>query len=56
MPDVENGRARHVLDIDTPEKSAGSAFPVIVWVHGVGWQVEIQCDVGIKPKVLTFRG
>ncbi|WP_298863204.1 alpha/beta hydrolase [uncultured Gimesia sp.] len=56
IPYVENGHARHVLDIYTPEKPAGNSLPVVFWIHGGGWQVGDKSDVALKPKVLTDRG
>lgn len=37
MPYVENGHERQKLDLYVPEKSDGP-LPVIIWVHGGGWQ------------------
>jgi acetyl esterase/lipase len=34
---VENGYERHKLDLYLPEKPTGP-LPVIIWVHGGGWQ------------------
>ena len=36
IPYVENGHKRHVLDIYTPEESAGKSLPVMFWIHGGG--------------------
>ncbi len=55
VPYVENGHQRHVLDIYTPEDSAGG-LPVVFWIHGGGWQAGDKSDVALKPKVLTERG
>ena len=56
IPYVENGHKRHVLDIYTPEESAGKSLPVMFWIHGGGWQVGDKSDVALKPKALTERG
>jgi arylformamidase len=56
IPYVENGHKRHVLDIYTPENSAGKSLPVMFWIHGGGWQAGDKSDVALKPKVLTERG
>jgi arylformamidase len=53
---VENGHARHVLDIYQPEKATGKGLPVMFWIHGGGWQVGDKNDIALKPKVLTERG
>ncbi len=34
---VEGGHERHKLDLYLPEKAAG-LLPLIIWVHGGGWQ------------------
>ena len=56
IPYVENGHKRHVLDIYTPEGPAGKNLPVILWIHGGGWQAGDKSDVALKPKALTERG
>ncbi|MDA1158959.1 MAG: alpha/beta hydrolase [Planctomycetota bacterium] len=56
VPYVENGHARHVLDIYTPEKSTDEKLPVMFWIHGGGWQAGDKSDVALKPEVLTERG
>jgi acetyl esterase/lipase len=56
IPYTENGHARHVLDIYTPEESTQKNMPVIFWIHGGGWQTGDKDDVELKPKVLTERG
>lgn len=56
VPYVENGHARHVLDIYTPEKPAGKRLPVVFWIHGGGWRVGDKSHVALKPKALTDRG
>jgi len=56
IPYVENGHKRHVLDIYTPQASAGKSLPVMFWIHGGGWQAGDKSDVALKPKALTERG
>lgn len=56
VPYVEDGHARHVLDIHVPKDLPDSRLPVMFWIHGGGWQVGDKGDVGIKPQVLTDRG
>ncbi|RBP35180.1 acetyl esterase/lipase [Roseimicrobium gellanilyticum] len=34
---VDNGHERHKLDLYVPEKASGP-LPLIIWVHGGGWQ------------------
>ena len=49
IPYVENGHERHVLDIYTPEGSAGKGLPVMFWIHGGGWEAGDKSDVAMKP-------
>ncbi len=56
VPYLEDGHKRHVLDIYTPEKANDERLPVMLWIHGGGWQVGDKSDVALKPKVLTKRG
>ncbi len=37
MEYVENGHERHKLDLFVPEKAEGP-LPLLIWVHGGGWQ------------------
>ena len=37
LPYVENGHERQKLDLYLPEKATGP-LPVVVWIHGGGWQ------------------
>lgn len=48
IPYVENGHARQKLDLYLPEKAVGP-LPVILWVHGGGWQA------GSKEQCLAVR-
>lgn len=56
IPYVENGHARHVLDIYTPEKPGEGPLPVMFWIHGGGWTVGDKSSVALKPQVLTEKG
>ena len=56
IPYVENGHERHVLDVYTPEEPTETLLPVMLWIHGGGWQVGDKSDVARKPKALTERG
>lgn len=39
LPYAPGGHERHKLDIYTPENApAGAKLPLVVWVHGGGWQ------------------
>jgi arylformamidase len=62
VPYADDGHARHVLDIYTPntaaspETAAVDPLPVVFWIHGGGWQMGDKSDVGLKPQVLAERG
>lgn len=51
---VENGHARHVLDIYTPTEARSA--PVVFWIHGGGWQAGDKSDVKLKPQWFMDRG
>src|SRR5262245_47903881 len=50
IPYVENGHKRQVLDIYTPQDSAGKSLPVMFWIHGGGWQAGDKSDVALKRR------
>jgi acetyl esterase/lipase len=54
IPYVENGHARHVLDIYTP--SGAKNLPVVFWIHGGGWQTGDKANVQEKPAWFTKKG
>lgn len=54
IPYVENGHARHVLDIYTPANAKN--LPVVFWVHGGGWQTGDKANVQEKPAWFTKKG
>jgi len=56
IPYRDGGHARHVLDVYRPAGAADAARPVVVWIHGGGWQGGDKSDVGIKPRVLNDLG
>jgi acetyl esterase/lipase len=45
---------RQVLDVYAPKGAAGR--PVVVWVHGGGWQAGNKADVRLKPRAFADRG
>lgn len=45
---------RHVLDIYAPADA--KALPVVVWIHGGGWQAGDKSSVQEKPRWFTERG
>lgn len=50
VPYVTDGHPRQVLDVYTPEQRSGSPRPLIVWIHGGGWQS------GSKENCPPLRG
>jgi acetyl esterase/lipase len=51
---VENGHARHVLDIYAPPNAKN--LPVAFWIHGGGWQAGDKRDVELKPQWFIDKG
>lgn len=51
---VEGGDERHVLDIYTVTDA--KARPVVVWIHGGGWQTGDKSDVQRKPRLFVDHG
>ena len=54
IPYAEPAHERQVLDVYRPER-AGQA-PVVVWIHGGGWQTGDKREVALKPKLFTEQG
>jgi len=54
IPYVENGHARHVLDIYAP--AGAKNLPVVFWIHGGGWQQGDKTDVKLKPQWFMDHG
>ncbi|MFZ4766414.1 MAG: alpha/beta hydrolase [Roseimicrobium sp.] len=54
IPYVENGHARHVLDIYAPPNA--KHLPVVFWIHGGGWQSGDKANVQQKPAWFTQQG
>jgi arylformamidase len=54
IPYVENGHARHVLDIYSP--AGAKNLPFVFWVHGGGWQTGDKANVQEKPAWFTKKG
>ena len=49
---VENGHERQKLDLFLPEKS-GAALPLLIWIHGGGWQAGRMwcCFIPIRNRL-----
>ncbi|MEZ5328575.1 MAG: alpha/beta hydrolase [Verrucomicrobiales bacterium] len=54
LPYVESGHERQVLDIYA--LPGAQSCPVVLWIHGGGWEVGDKSDVGMKPTVLLDKG
>jgi acetyl esterase/lipase len=51
---VEPKEQRHLLDVYTSTESKNR--PVVVWVHGGGWQRGDKSDIAAKPWAFVERG
>jgi arylformamidase len=51
---AEPKNPRQILDIYTP--AAGKNWPVVVWIHGGGWQAGDKTEVASKPAAFTSKG
>jgi arylformamidase len=54
IPYIENGHARHVLDVYAPANAKN--LPVVFWIHGGGWQTGDKANVQEKPAWFTKKG
>ncbi len=54
IPYVEKADGRQALDVYSPKGAKN--LPVVVWVHGGGWQAGDKTDVQIKPRVFMDKG
>lgn len=54
IPYIENGHARHVLDIYSPANAKD--LPVVFWIHGGGWQTGDKANVQEKPAWFAKKG
>jgi acetyl esterase/lipase len=54
VPYVEKGHERQALDVYSPPGAKG--LPVVVWVHGGGWQAGDKKDVQLKPRAFADKG
>ena len=51
---VEDGHARHVLDVYAPANAKD--LPVVFWIHGGGWQSGDKANVQEKPAWFMEQG
>jgi len=54
VPYAEPKHERQTLDIYSPAE--GKNLPVVVWIHGGGWQAGSKADVQKKPQAFTDKG
>ncbi len=54
IPYADPARERQVLDVYAPKAAANS--PVVLWIHGGGWQAGDKGDVRLKPQAFTDAG
>ena len=54
IPYIDNGHARHVLDIYAPANAKN--LPVVFWIHGGGWTQGNKTDVKLKPQWFMDKG
>lgn len=54
IPYAEPVLERQVLDVYAPPHAKG--LPVVVWIHGGGWQTGDKSSVQEKPKAFTAKG
>jgi len=54
LPYAETKNKRQTLDVYSPKE--GKNHPVVVWIHGGGWQRGDKSDVDAKPKAFVEKG
>ena len=54
VPYVKSGHKLQVLDVYSPKGAKG--LPVVVWIHGGGWQTGDKKDVQVKPQAFNDKG
>src|SRR5262245_27804511 len=51
---AEPKNERQTLDVFAPAE--GKNHPVVIWIHGGGWQAGNKTDVQIKPRAFADKG
>src|SRR3954471_13668942 len=51
---AEPAHERQVLDVYSPRNAKD--LPVVVWIHGGGWQRGDKSDVQVKPQAFADKG
>lgn len=54
IPYADPAHARQVLDVYSPTNAKN--LPVVVWIHGGGWQTGDKSSVQLKPQAFTDKG
>jgi len=54
LPYAEPKNERQMLDVYAPTE--GKNHPVVVWIHGGGWQAGDKTEVQKKPAAFTAKG
>src|SRR3954462_4538984 len=54
LPYVEPKTERQTLDVYAPAE--GKNHPVVVWIHGGGWQAGDKKEIHKKPQAFVDRG
>jgi arylformamidase len=54
LPYAEPKNERQTLDVYAPTE--GKNLPVVVWIHGGGWQAGDKADVQKKPQAFADKG
>src|SRR5687768_651048 len=54
IPYIEPKNPRQVLDVYAP--AGAKSAPVVVWVHGGGWQAGDKTEIGQKPAAFSQKG
>jgi acetyl esterase/lipase len=54
IPYAEPADARQTLDVYAPENAKN--LPVVVWIHGGGWQTGDKSEVQTKPQAFVDKG
>jgi acetyl esterase/lipase len=54
IPYVKSPHERQALDIYSPDDAKNR--PVVLWIHGGGWQTGDKTDVEIKPRAFMDKG
>lgn len=54
VPYADPPGERQVLDVYSPK--GAKDLPVVVWIHGGGWQTGDKADVQLKPQAFTDKG